>query len=517
MAGLEGVEVCPRLKSEAASHDVATPTSADRKRAIDWWRRLRAYVESSRRALVRVERQGVLRGILVAVLIGAGMLLHYGDDLPGFVDLGLVAPWLFLHTVHLPFVVLPIAYAAWVFGWRGGVSVLVATLALLAGHVVAETDADTRTLLGLHLISTTMSAALAVVAVSQWARERATRERNAGLLAASEKKYRALVEHNSQAIFLVDVGGNYLEVNPKACELTGYSRDEFLKMNVRQLLRPGQVPTGLAHALNNGYAHGESAFLKKGGVEFLGEIAITAFDLDGHRVALGILQDVTETCRLQEAVRAQTEALQEDYRQHIRSLGLALDARNPYTRGHAQRVREYAVAVARRLDLPGDRIRALSLAAELHDYGKIGIPDAILLKAGPLSPPEWAEIRRHPELTESLIEHISFLRDARPIIRAHHEKLDGSGYPDGLRGEAIPLEARIIGVVDAYDALTSDRPYRSALTHGEAAAILQQESGTKWDPVVVRAFLETLRDWTEQELVAIHGSRFTVYSSNREP
>ncbi|MBI2887781.1 MAG: PAS domain S-box protein [Chloroflexi bacterium] len=278
-------------------------------------------------------RQG-LDALLLAAAVVLGIVVHYGDDLPGLSNLAGAAPWLFLHTVHLPFVVLPVSYAAWAFGLRGGVMVLALTLAGLSPHALMETNPDEQALLGLHLASTAVGAAVAAVAVAQWSRERSIRERNSSQLAASEHKYRALVEHNSEAIFLVDAAtGTYLEVNPKACELTGYTREELLRMHVRQLIRPDDAPRGLAQAAQTGFARRESVFVKKDGTEFIGIIAITTFELGGRQVALGSLQDVTETRHLQREVEEREQALREGYHLHLHSLGLALDARNPYTRG----------------------------------------------------------------------------------------------------------------------------------------------------------------------------------------
>ena len=314
-------------------------------------------------------------------------------------------------------------------------------------------------------------------------------------LANSEQVNRAVVQHASDAIFLADTEGNFLEVNLKACQLTGYSREELLGMRTTQFLRLDDSHRTLAQIVAEGAAPRELVLVRKDGSEFLAALDFTVFEMDGQQVVLGIARDVTEERRLQAEILAGKQALEEGYHLHLHSLGLALAARNPYTGGHGQRVRDYAMAVGRRLGLPEERISVMGIAAELHDYGKIGLSDAILLKPGPLTPPEWAEIRRHPELSVSLVEHIPFLQEAIPIIRAHHEKLDGSGYPDGLRGEAIPIEARIIGVVDAYDALTTERSYRSAFSHEEALAILREESGSKWDPQVMQAFFQAMDDW----------------------
>jgi HD-GYP domain-containing protein (c-di-GMP phosphodiesterase class II) len=148
-----------------------------------------------------------------------------------------------------------------------------------------------------------------------------------------------------------------------------------------------------------------------------------------------------------------------------------------------------ALEVGRELDLDPRRMKNLELGALFHDIGKIGIPTDILLKAGPLTDEEWAIIRTHPELGEKILAPIEFLADVRPIVRACHEHWDGAGYPDGLRGEDIPLEARIILVVDAFHAMTSDRPYRDALSCEEACRRLKEATGTEFDPRVVDSML----------------------------
>ena len=135
-------------------------------------------------------------------------------------------------------------------------------------------------------------------------------------------------------------------------------------------------------------------------------------------------------------------------------------------------------------------MRDLAHGVLLHDIGKIGIPDAILLKPGPLTPDEWTVMRRHPEIGKRLIERIPFLRGAVPIVYSHHEKWDGSGYPRALKGEDIPLGARIFAVVDAFDAMTFDRPYSKAVPFEAAKAEIRRCAGTHFDPAVVSAFLQ---------------------------
>ena len=183
----------------------------------------------------------------------------------------------------------------------------------------------------------------------------------------------------------------------------------------------------------------------------------------------------------------------------ITTLALTIEARDDYTSGHCDRLARYAVAIGQALGVDQNMLRALRLGGYLHDLGKIAVRDHILLKAGPLSPGERDLMRNHSTKGEQLILGLRSLEAVRPIIRNHHERWDGSGYPDGLKGEAIPLGARIISVADVYDALRTMRPYKPALPHAEAVTILRREADSGfWDPRVVETFLEVLPSLTRE-------------------
>ncbi|UFS71123.1 HD domain-containing protein [Geomonas sp. RF6] len=171
------------------------------------------------------------------------------------------------------------------------------------------------------------------------------------------------------------------------------------------------------------------------------------------------------------------------------SLVSALDLREHSTRMHSQRVREYTQLLTGTFDLPEKEVRDIGFGALLHDVGKIAVPDHVLLKREGLSGEEWAVMRRHPEVGYGIVKRITFLREAAELVYAHHECWDGSGYPRGLRGDAIPLGARLFMVADVYDAVTSDRPYHSAVTHREASRLIREKSGSHFDPAAVEAFL----------------------------
>ena len=162
------------------------------------------------------------------------------------------------------------------------------------------------------------------------------------------------------------------------------------------------------------------------------------------------------------------------------SLALSIEAKDPYTEGHCDRLSKYSVALGRRIGLPEDQIIALRRGGIIHDLGKIGVPEHILLKPGPLTADEWTVMKKHPEIGERICKPLRSFGLVLPIIRHHHEKMDGSGYPDGLKNGAIPLTARIVTIVDVYDALTTSRPYREALSLERAFEIIGEEVKRGW-------------------------------------
>jgi putative two-component system response regulator len=160
------------------------------------------------------------------------------------------------------------------------------------------------------------------------------------------------------------------------------------------------------------------------------------------------------------------------------TLALTIEARDPMTNGHCERLAKHAVALGKALGVTEEDLQALYRGGYLHDVGKVGVPDAVLLKRGPLTPEEFALMKKHPEIGDALCAPLQSLRNVRPIVRCHHERLDGSGYPQGLRGDEVPLLAQIVGIADVYDALTSHRPYRPALSTEEAARHLLADAAT---------------------------------------
>lgn len=203
------------------------------------------------------------------------------------------------------------------------------------------------------------------------------------------------------------------------------------------------------------------------------------------------------------AVARQTFQVYQDlsqaYSETIRSLVAAIEAKDPYTRGHSERVAGYSRLVGKAIALPAPTAQTLDFAALLHDIGKIGVPKETLVKEGELSCDEFVVIRRHPEVGKSVLEAVEFLEDIVPLVFAHHERPDGTGYPLGLRLEEIPLESRILAVADCFDAMTSDRAYRRPMNIEQARVELARVAGTQLDATLVDAFLGQIAEYPDVE------------------
>jgi putative nucleotidyltransferase with HDIG domain len=203
-----------------------------------------------------------------------------------------------------------------------------------------------------------------------------------------------------------------------------------------------------------------------------------------------VLQNRFYQQHLEHQVQAQALRIQELFLQGVQMLARALEAKDAYTRGHSIRVSRYAVATAARLGFAGPELDGIRLGGELHDIGKIGTRESVLHKPGSLTPEEFRQITEHPALGERMLSPLAHESpDVLRIVRSHHERIDGKGFPDGLRGEKIPIEARIVAVADSFDAMTTRRPYRESRPADAAVAELRRVAGTQLDPHAVEAFV----------------------------
>ncbi len=204
---------------------------------------------------------------------------------------------------------------------------------------------------------------------------------------------------------------------------------------------------------------------------------------------------------LEELVAARTDQLQaalqqieQSYEDTLQALGAAIDLRDNETGGHSQRVCRYSLEIARAMGWQEKRLGTLARGAYLHDIGKLGVPDGILLKPGPLTPEERKLMQRHSQIGYDLVKDIPFLADATDVVLMHHERFDGTGYPQALKGEQIPMSARIFAIADTLDAITSERPYQRASSFESAREVISRLSGTAFDPQVVNVFLSIRED-----------------------
>ncbi|MBI2205472.1 MAG: HD-GYP domain-containing protein [Candidatus Rokubacteria bacterium] len=218
-------------------------------------------------------------------------------------------------------------------------------------------------------------------------------------------------------------------------------------------------------------------------------VAAVADDAAHRRLTAAYQQSL----RYAEDLRRLYVQLQRGVYQSLLGLANALEAKDPYTRGHSERVSRWSRRLAVALDLQPHAVEVVTQAGLLHDLGKIGVPETVLRKPGGLDDAEWALMKRHPLIGAEIVAPLEFFAGGALVIRHHHERVDGSGYPDGLHGDRIPLGARVVAVADVYDALTSDRPYRRALSPEAALAHLMTEAGRTLDEAAVATFIGLMR------------------------
>jgi len=301
--------------------------------------------------------------------------------------------------------------------------------------------------------------------------------------------------------------------SPNALDALGMMEDQDFSLVISDIMMPGMSGTEFLRQAKK--QQPETAFIMITGLmdinTAIDSMRLGAFDFITKPFKLSAIRRAVDRAlerhrllkenrchreTLEQNIRERTlalhEALQdveESYKITLEALVTALDAREHETRAHSQRVREYAMTLAQNLGLKHDDLVQIGRGALLHDVGKIGVRDSILLKPGKLNEEDWIEMRKHPQIGYTILQSIEFLCPAAEIVLCHHERWDGKGYPNRLAGEDIPLGARIFAVIDTLDAMTSNRPYRKALTFETAWNEILSCSGTQFDPTVVDAFI----------------------------
>jgi PAS domain S-box-containing protein len=340
---------------------------------------------------------------------------------------------------------------------------------------------------------------LAERAIAQWD-VRAERIHIQKALHESESQFRLLAENASDMISRLATNGQMLYVSP-ACEtVLGYTPEELT----------GTISFDLIHEKDRSFVQN---LFKGNTYDITHTVTYEAMHKDGHYVwlessARAILdpktntvieiqtasRDITERKKAEKALQEAHNDLQEAYDRTIEGWVRALDLRDRETEGHTQRVTELTIKVAKALGFSTEELIHIRRGALLHDMGKMAIPDEILQKPGPLNETEWEKMRQHPQYAYDMLSPIAYLHPALIIPFCHHERWDASGYPRGLRGAEIPLVARLFSIVDVWDALRSDRPYRKKMPHKEVTRYLREKSGQLFDPKLIDVFLSIMEN-----------------------
>jgi len=319
-------------------------------------------------------------------------------------------------------------------------------------------------------------------------------------LRKSEQKYRELVEQSPDGIFSVDLEGRFLSANRALCDQLGYSREELLSMSVWDVVPPTQqsiykerlekIMTG--ESLNT---PAEYEVQSKTGKRYVVEVRSVPLFKEGKIVGFqSIARDITQRKQAEEDLRQSLEKLQKTIEGTVSAMASVVEIKDPYTAGHQKRVTRLASAIAEELGLPKEQIEGIRIAGLIHDIGKVSIPAEILSKPGRITDLEFSVIKTHSQAGYDILKTIEFPWPIAQIVLQHHERLNGSGYPQGLSGEEILLEARILGVADVVEAMASHRPYRPALGIDKALEEIAQNRGILYDARVAEACLKLFAD-----------------------
>ena len=317
-------------------------------------------------------------------------------------------------------------------------------------------------------------------------------------LRISEEKYRTLTENINIGVYRNTIGpkGRFLEANPAIIKMFGYNdREEFLSLHVSDLYENTEDRRILnSRLLSFGFVRDEELKLrKKNGTKLFCSVSAVAVKDEQGRTKYfdGVIEDITERKRAEE-IKKDFKDLRRTLEGTVHALAVTAETTDPYTAGHQYRVSSLACAIAREMGLPEKQIEGIRIAGILHDIGKIYVPAAILNRPGKLVEIEFGMIRVHPTVGYNILQSIDFPWPVAEAVLQHHERLDGSGYPKGLKGEGIILEARIIAVADVVEAMSSHRPYRPAIGRNISINEISRNKGILFDAMVVEACIKVL-------------------------
>lgn len=317
-------------------------------------------------------------------------------------------------------------------------------------------------------------------------------------LGESEAKFKGLVEQSLVGIFIADRSTVHY-ANPRTAEILGYAPDEIAGAPLSALIHPDDQP-GVAGRIDDllsgrhrDIRHEFRVLRKDGGVVHIGTHGSRA-EYRGRTVVIGVLQDITQRLQAEQQIAGYVTQLERSVSHTVEAISQIVELRDPYTSGHERRVGDLAAAIGRELGLDKQRITGLRIAGSVHDVGKVTIPAEILSKPGRLSAAEYAIVKTHAEKGYDILKGIDFPWPVAKVVLQHHERLDGSGYPRGLKGDEIMLEARILAVADTLESMSTHRPYRPALGIEDALQELLAHAGSRYDPQVVAVAQRLFRE-----------------------
>lgn len=330
------------------------------------------------------------------------------------------------------------------------------------------------------------------------ARNRRERKRADQELKRSEEKYRTLFEESRDAIYMSDQQGDLIDFNQSTLDLFGHSRGEMFGLSTETVFVDAHEYNRFQKALEKkgSVRDFEAKLRKKDGTEMYCLITATVRQARDQSIRgyQGIIRDISELISNRNALEDTLKELRKALGGTIEAMALTVETRDPYTAGHQRRVSNLARAIATEMDISENRVQGIRLAGVIHDIGKISVPGEILSKPGKISEHEFGIIKEHPMVGYNILKTVDFPWPIAQIVRQHHERFDGSGYPDGLAGEDILLEARIMAVADVVEAMASHRPYRASLGTDIALREISKNRAVLYDPQVVDVCLRLFND-----------------------